>query len=125
MHLHTYSNCIFQANNCELNAFDILLVFIVLELSPSDIGLSNTLEAIAEWHNLAVNLGVSIGQVQAFKSDPVMGALLALKYWRDGKCGEKFPSTWRFLLLKIETTFGGKVAKPLERKASGKPTWSQ
>jgi hypothetical protein len=95
------------------------------DLSPSDIGLSRTLEATAEWHNLAVNLGVPIGQVRAFKSDPLMGALLALKYWRDGMCGERFPSTWRFLLQEIETTFGGKVAKPLERKASGKPTWSQ
>ena len=104
---------------------DLLLVFIVLDLSPSDIGLSMTLEAIPLWHNLAVNLGVPIDQVRAFQSDPLMGPLLALKYWRDGMCGEKFPATWRFLLQEIENTFGGKVAKDLERKASGKPTWSQ
>ena len=104
--------------------FDLLLFCIVLDLSPSDIGLSRTLEGIPLWHRLAVNLGVPFDQVKACRCDP-LGDLSALKYWRDGMCGETFPSTWKFLLQEIETTFGVKVVKDLERKALGKPTWSQ
>ena len=61
--------------------------------------------------------------MQAYESKP-LGGLLALQYWRDGRSGQSFPSTWGFLLKNVEDTFGKKVAEDLEKKASKEPTWS-
>ena len=61
--------------------------------------------------------------MQAYDTKP-LGGLLALQYWRDGRSGQSFPSTWRFLLKNVEDTFGKNVAEDLEKKASKEPTWS-
>ena len=72
---------------------------------------------------MAIGLGVPVSHVQAYESKP-LGGLLALQYWRDGRSGQSFPSTWRFLLKNVEDTFGKNVAEDLEKKASKEPTWS-
>ena len=72
---------------------------------------------------MAIGLGVPVNHVQAYRTDP-LGGLLALQYWRDGRSGQSFPSTWRFLLKNVEDTFGKNVAEDLEKKASKEPTWS-
>ena len=75
------------------------------------------------WQFLAIELGVPVDRVQAYRTNP-FGGLLALQYWRDGRSGQSFPSTWRFLLKNVEDTFGKDVAKDLEEKAFKEPTWS-
>ena len=76
------------------------------------------------WQDLAIELGVPVDHVQDNESKR-LGGLIALKYWRDGHSGQFFPSTWRFLLQKVEATFGTKVAKDLENKAILDATWSK
>ena len=66
------------------------------------------------WQNLAINLGVPINQVQAFQMQ-TRGGLKALSYWRNGKSGEAYPSTWDFLLKVVEETEGSKPAEDLLR----------
>ena len=56
--------------------------------------------------------------------DP-LGGLLALQYWRDGRSGKSYPSTWRFLLQQVEATFGENVATDLEKKAINNSKWSK
>ena len=98
--------------------------FIITGLSPSDVGLNKVLIVAPVWHSLVINLGVPLGQVQALRSDS-LGGLLALQYWRDGRSGVSYPSTWRFLLKEVEATLGREVAKDLLKRASTEPTWSQ
>ena len=76
------------------------------------------------WQDLAIELGVPVDHVEANESKH-LGGLRALKYWRDGHSGQLFPSTWGFLLQKVEATFGRNVAKDLEKKAIKYPTWSK
>ena len=65
--------------------------------TPSDVAIYDILEIVPEWNGLVIKLGVPISKVHSLQSDP-MGGVLALQYWRDGKSGENFPSTWKFLL---------------------------
>ena len=99
-------------------------VCVITGLSPSDVGLNGVLSDFPVWHFLAVSLGVPVIQVEAYRYDP-LGGLLALQYWRDGRCEASYPSTWLFFLEKVRDTFGKKVAEDLEKKASKDPTWSQ
>ena len=58
-----------------------------------------------------------VDQVNDLREDPIMGGDQALAYWRDGRCGERFPTTWRFLLENVEELRGPQVAKKLREKA--------
>ena len=78
--------------------------------TPSDVALYNVLELVPEWNGLVINLGVPISKVHALQSDP-MGGVLALQYWRDGKSGELYPSTWKFLLDTVKKAKGHEVAQ--------------
>ena len=73
------------------------------------------LEIVPEWNGLVIKLGVPISKVHALQSDP-MGGLLALQYWSDGKSGEHFPSTWKFLLDTVEEAKGHEVAQKILKK---------
>ena len=57
----------------------------------------------------------------------VLGGDQALAYWRDGRCGERFPTTWRFLeiLESVEELHSPQVAKKLREKVEKEETWSQ
>ena len=99
-------------------------VYFCTDLAPSDVGLDQVLLGISwQWHMLAVNLGVPIDMVQKIRTDR-LGGLRALQYWRDGRCVELFPTTWRFLLEQVKTMSGTRVAEDLRQKASTEPTWS-
>ena len=64
--------------------------------------------------------------VQANESTP-LGGMVCLSYWRDGRCGEAYPHTWRFLLktVKDSPTFGPLVAETIEKKAYSETSWSE
>ena len=64
------------------------------------------------WDNIAINLGVPINHVKAFKAQG-MGGVSALSYWRNGKSGKDYPSTWGFLMKVIKQTEGSKPAEDL------------
>ena len=93
------------------------------DLTPSDVGLNQVSLEILLWERLVVNLGVPIDMVRSYRTDP-LGGLIALQYWRVGRCGKLFPTTWRFLLEQVETISGKLVAEDLRQKASTQPTWS-
>ena len=93
--------------------------------TPSDVGIKRILLHIPQWWDLAGMLGVPIDQVKAFHSETVLGGDQALAYWRDGRCGERFPTTWRFLLGNVKELRGPQVAKQLREKAEQEETWSQ
>ena len=93
---------------------------------PSDIGLQETLEMLPNWQKYIIHLGLSIEQVEHYIGLPEMsmGGLLALKHWRDGKCGSDYPSTWKFLISVIEGCLGSNVAKKLETKVTANKLWT-
>ena len=78
--------------------------------TPSDVALYGVLEIVPEWNGLVIKLGVPISKVHSLQTDP-MGGLLALQYWRDGKSGELYPSTWKFLLDTVKKAKGREVAQ--------------
>ena len=94
------------------------------ELIPSDAGLQGILSIAPLWRQLAISLGVPITTVQANELTP-LGGMLCLSYWRDGRCGEAYPHTWRFLLKTVKDTFGPLVAEKIEKKAYSEPLWSE
>ena len=52
------------------------------------------------------------------------GGLLALKYWRDGRSGEGYDTTWTFLLKKEFENDGSNVADDLKKKVlENYPSW--
>ena len=63
--------------------------------------------------------------VQANMSTP-LGGMVCLSYWRDGRCGELYPHTWRFLLKTVRDSpsFGPLVAETIENKAYSETSWS-
>ena len=79
------------------------------DLSPSESDLSKVLDIIPEWYNLAVALGVPVERVRQFQQIKT-GGLEALCYWRCGESGQNYPTSWRFLLAKIEEHQGHNVA---------------
>ena len=64
-------------------------------------------------------------KVNDYRSDHELGGLRALKHWRDGRCGEGFPTTWRFLLETVSSVHGHVIAGDLEKSATSNPTWSE
>ena len=90
---------------------------------PSDSGLLGVLEHVPVWYKLAVKLGVPIDQVDAYQSHPAMGGLLALRYWRNGLSGRRFPTTWKFLLETVKKLFGPHISDALETELLADPTW--
>jgi hypothetical protein len=89
---------------------------------PSDIGLTQVVSIIgAEYEQLAVLLGIprahAVGQSGSLKG------LDTLVYWRNGKSGPNFPTTWKFLLQKVEEVCGEGVAKDIEKALLSNRTW--
>ena len=82
---------------------------------PSDAALNGILRISPDWASWIVDLGVPIAEALAFQSNP-MGGLLAFQYWRDGKSGENFPSTWKFLLDTVEEAKGREIAQKILKK---------
>ena len=84
------------------------------------------LEIIPLWGDYCIFLGLSIDQTKYFHELPQesLRGLLALKYWRDGRCGSSYPSTWRFFLSVIEDRLGPTVAEGLKEKIVSDETWT-
>ena len=82
---------------------------------PSDTALNGILKISPDWTSWIVHLGVPLDEAVTFKSKP-MGGLLALQYWRDGKSGEHFPPTWKFLLDTMNEAKGCEVAQKISKK---------
>ena len=77
-----------------------------------------------KWTNVAIALGVPKAQVNAFKLRHD-GGLDALAYWRDGRCKEHPPTTWRYLLEKIAAQAGKEVADDVKRDVCANREWSK
>ena len=69
-------------------------------------------EEFPVWDKIAISLGVPINHVEAFQMQH-MGGVKALSYWKNGKSGKDYPSTWGFLLKVVEEKMGSKPAKDL------------
>ena len=87
-------------------------------------GISGIVRCIPEWWDLAVELGVPIPKIRSYRIDAALGSKQALEYWRNGRCGGDFPTTWRFLLKTVDDCFGCHVAQQLKDKAESDATWS-
>ena len=80
------------------------------------------------WDKLAIRLGVTISQKDAYKrnnphaSDDA--ALASLQQWRDGK-NDGYPATWEFLLGKVKEEYGINVANTLRGKIKIEKNWTQ
>ena len=117
---------------CTLELFPGSMVYHLIFLHapvgmiPSDIGLQETLEFLPNWEKYAISLGLSIEKVKSCKGLPQgdMGGLLALKHWRDGKCGSGYPGTWKFLIGVIKDCLGPNVAEDLKKKVIAKKMWT-
>ena len=77
-----------------------------------------------KWTNVAIALGVPKAQVNAFQHRHD-GVLDALTYWRDGRCKEHPPTTWRHLLEKIAGQAGEEVADDVKRDVCANREWSK
>ena len=83
---------------------------------PSNEALSGTLAICRDWTNWIADLGVPLDKALALqlKLDPIIpNGFLALQYWRDGKSGDNFPPTWKFLLDTVEKAKGPEVAQQI------------
>ena len=115
----------FTSDHCCLFTVDLSSLSFYTELTPSDVGLQGILSIAPLWHELAVSLGVPFLTVKANMQSP-LGGMECLSYWRDGRCGEAYPHTWRFLLktVKDSPSFGPLVAETIEKKAYSETSWS-
>ena len=86
----------------------------MIDKAPSDPELLKVLDKVSCWYKLAVALGVPINKANACKSSDT-GGLDALCYWRDGRSGEEYPSTWKFLLDKIAERQGSTIAEEVNK----------
>ena len=95
-------------------------------MSPSDIGLKRILEKCPRWYKYAISLGLTIDRMMYYiKQHQVnIRGLLALHYWKDGRCGSRYPPTWKFLLDVIRDRRGPNVAKDLEKLIITNDTWT-
>ena len=84
------------------------------DLSPSESELLKVLDIVPEWYDLAVALGVPIERVKQFQRIKT-GGFEALCYWRYGESGQNYPTSWRFLLAKIEEHQGHNVARDVKK----------
>ena len=72
------------------------------------------LDIVPEWYDLAVALGVPVERVEQFQRIKT-GGLEALCYWSYGESGQNYPTSWRFLLAKIEEHQGHNVAADVKK----------
>ena len=101
------------------------VVFATSDKTPSDVGLQGVLKHIPDkWTQVAIALGVPGAQVKAYKRRDD-GGLDALAYWRDGRCEEHIPTTWRYLLEKIKAEAGKRVADHVKNDICAKEDWSE
>ena len=90
-----------------------MLIFAV-DGSPFASDLLKVLNIVPEWYNLAVALGVPVERVKHFQRIKT-GGLEALCYWRYGESGQTYPTSWRFLLDKIEECHGQDVLRDVKK----------
>ena len=81
---------------------------------PSESDLSKVLDIIPEWYDLAVALGVPVERVEHFQRIKT-GGIEALCYWRCGESEQNHPTSWRFLLDKIEECHGQDVVRDMKK----------
>ena len=95
-------------------------------MRPSDKGLSGILKMNPRWEQYAISLGLSIEEVKYYQGQQqeAFRGLLALKHWRDGRCGSSYPGTWRFLLDVMKDDLGHVVADKLRAKVAANKTWT-
>ena len=95
-------------------------------MSPSDIGLQGILGRFPLLDKYAIYLGLTSDRIKYYYEQRlgIKGELLALKYWRDGGCGSRYPPTWKFLLDVIRDCGELKVAKDLEKLIITYDTWT-
>ena len=74
-----------------------------------------------KYEEVAVLLGIPLAHAR-MQSGPLRG-LDILVYWRNGKSSRHFPTTWKFLLQKIEEVCGAGVARDIEKTLLSEPTW--
>ena len=77
---------------------------------PSDAALNGILRFFPCSINWIADLEVPIDKGTSIKP---YGCLLALNYWRDGKSGEHYPSSWKFLLDTVKRAKGPEVAQKI------------
>ena len=90
---------------------------------PSDNGLQGIVTVLPVWFNYTLPLGIPADYVKLFMIQP-MGGVEAMKYWRDGRSGKDYPSTWRFLLEVLGSQNPGDAAK-LKKKVEENPRWTE
>ena len=118
-----YSGSLFTSDHRYLFTVNLSSSSFYTELTPSDVGLQGILSIAPLWRQLAISLGVPLMTVQANELT-TLGGIVCLSYWRDGRCGEAYPHTWRFLLKTVKDTFGPLVAETIEKKAYSETSWS-
>ena len=97
-----------------------LLFTFILDKAPSDVGLLAVLLKIGSCDLLAVQLGIPLSHIDSLPDGPLKG-LRTLAYWRDGRCDSSLPTTWGFLLEKVQGVSGRNVAKELRETLSKDP----
>ena len=104
----------------------MLYLCVPVDMRPSDKGLSGILEMNPRWEQYAISLGLSIEQAKYYQEQQqeAFRGLLALKHWRDGRCGSSYPGTWRFLLDVMKDDLGPVVADELRAKVVANKTWT-
>ena len=73
------------------------------------------------YEEVAVLLGIP--RAHASMQSGSLKRLDTLVYWRNGKSGPNFPTTWKFLLQKVEEVCGAGVARDIEKTLLSEPTW--
>ena len=91
-----------------------------VERTPSDLGLRKVAMKIGSCDLLAVDLGIPLTHIDSLPDGPLKG-LRTLAYWRDGRCDSSLPTTWGFLLEKVEGVSGRNVAEELRETLSKDP----
>ena len=104
----------------------MLYLCVPVDMRPSDKGLSGILKMNPRWEQYAISLGLSIEQVKYYheQQQEAFRGLLALKHWRDRRCGSSYPGTWRFLLDVMKDDLGPVVADELRAKVAANKTWT-
>ena len=102
--------------------YSLYCTLFIAGLIPSDIGLSQVVSKIGgKYEEVAVLLGIPRSHA-SMQSGQLRG-LDILVYWRNGKSGQHFPTTWKFLLQKVEEVCGSVVARAIEKALLSEPTW--
>ena len=105
---------------------DAIHLCVPVDMRPSDKGLSGILEMNPCWEQYAISLGLSIEQAKYYheQQQEAFRGLLALKHWRDGRCGSSYPGTWRFLLDVMKDDLGPVIADKLRAEVAANKTWT-